>query len=191
MGEAAPGRLRTRGALASCPTWLPFAVAFVVFALDQISKWVIKTRLSTWDTVHVIPGFFNIVHAENRGVAFGFLAASSGAVRGIVLVGVAAAVLVYVTVLLWTGRTRENTLLTMALALVLGGAMGNLYDRLARGTVTDFIEVYAGDHYFPAFNVADSAISMGGALLVLDMLRSRGPKHGLEADDVSQAHLNR
>jgi signal peptidase II len=166
-------------------------VAFAVFLLDQLSKWVIKSRVSAFDTIHVIPGFFNIVHAENRGVAFGLLAASSGAVRGIVLVGVAAVVLIYVTVLLARGRTRENGMLTMALALVLGGAMGNLYDRLVRGTVTDFVEVYAGDHYFPAFNVADSAISIGGALLVLDMLRSRGAKHGLEADDVSQAHLNR
>jgi len=60
-----------------------------------------------------------------------------------------------------------------------------------RGTVTDFVEVYAGEHYFPAFNVADSAISIGGVLLVLDMLRSRSAKAGLEADDVSQAHLNR
>lgn len=169
----------------------PFLIALVVFVLDQVSKWAIKAQLTAWDTIHVIPGFFNIVHAENRGVAFGFLSAASGPVRGIVLVGVAAAVLVYVTVLLWRGRTRENVVLTVALALVLGGAMGNLYDRLVRGTVTDFVEVYAGDHYFPAFNVADSAISIGGALLVLDMLRSRGPKAGLGRDDVSQAHLNR
>src|SRR5579884_100426 len=112
----------------------PFVVALVVFILDQASKWAIKTQLTTWDTIHVIPGFFNIVHAENRGVAFGFLSGASGALRGIVLVGVAAAVLVYVTVLLWRGRTRENAMLTMALALVLGGAMGNLYDRLVRGT---------------------------------------------------------
>jgi len=170
---------------------VPFAIALIVFALDQLTKWLIKARLNTRDTVHVIPGFFNIVHAENRGVAFGFFSGASGAWRGVVLVGISAAVLIYVAAVLWRERTRENALLTLALALVMGGALGNLYDRIVHGTVTDFVEVYAGDHYFPAFNVADSAISIGGALLVLDMLRSRGSKPGLNTDDVSQAHLNR
>src|SRR5581483_624594 len=110
MGEAAPCGLRARRRLGACPTWVPFDVVFVVFGLDQLTKWVIKTRLSGWETLHVITGFFNIVHAENRGVAFGFLAAASGAVRGVVLVGVAAVVLVYVTVLLARGRTRENAM---------------------------------------------------------------------------------
>src|SRR5579884_1949913 len=147
----------------------PFAVALIVFALDQVTKAVIRAWLSPWDTVHIITGFFNIVHAENRGIAFGFLSASSGAWRGIFLIGASVLVLVYVSTILWRGRTRDNALLTVALALVLGGALGNLYDRLVRGAVTDFVEVYAGAHYFPAFNVADSAISVGGALLVLDM----------------------
>src|SRR5579884_1481410 len=171
--------------------WFPFIVAVFVFVLDQLTKWAIKMKLTPWDTVHVIPGFFNIVHAENRGVAFGFLSGATGPWRGLLLVGISGVVLVYVAIVLWRGRTRDNAMLTVALALVLGGALGNLYDRVVHGAVTDFIEVYAAQYYFPAFNVADSAISIGGALLVLDMLRSRGSKPGLDTDHVSQAHIHR
>src|SRR5581483_6676201 len=169
----------------------PFVIALIVFAFDQLTKAMINNWLAPWDTIHIIPGFFNIVHAENRGIAFGFLSASTGAWRGLLLVGASTAVLIYVSAILWRGRTRENAMLTFALALVLGGALGNLYDRLIRGTVTDFVEVYAGAHYFPAFNVADSAISVGGALLVMDMFRTRSRNTGLNTDDVSQAHLHR
>lgn len=171
--------------------FVPFVIALVVFALDQFTKWLIKATVPGWRTIHVIPGLFNLVHAENPGVAFGFLANSHAPWRGLLLVGTAAIVLVYVSWLLWSGRTRGNTMLTFALALILGGALGNLYDRAVHGTVTDFVEVYASEHYFPAFNVADSAISIGGALLVLDMLRGRNRQTGLDSRDVSQAHLNR
>lgn len=169
----------------------PFAIAVLVFVLDQLTKTMVKTRLQGWDTIHVIPGLFNIVHAENRGVAFGFLATSTAPWRGLLLVGTSAVVLIYVSYLLLRGRTRGNAMLTVALALILGGALGNLYDRAVHGTVTDFVEVYAGEHYFPAFNVADSAITIGGALLVLDMLRTRSRNTGLNPDDVSQAPLHR
>ena len=170
---------------------VPFSIAAIVFALDQFTKWLIKTNLPGWQTIHVIPGLFNIVHAENRGVAFGFLSNSNAPWRGLLLVGASSLVLIYVSWLLWRGRTHGNAMLTIALALILGGALGNLYDRAVHGMVTDFVEVYTGEHYFPAFNVADSAITIGGTLLVLDMLRPRNRNTGLNPDDVSQAHLHR
>ncbi len=170
---------------------IPFLIALAVFLLDQLSKWIIKTRLTGWDVIHVIPGFFNIVHAENRGVAVGLMATSSAAWRPLLLIGASAVVLVWVSVALWRGQTHGSAMLTVALALILGGAAGNLFDRVVYGTVTDFVEVYEGRHYFPAFNVADSAISIGGALLVLDMLRSRNRQSSITTRHVSQAHLNR
>jgi signal peptidase II len=155
---------------------IPFAIALGVFVLDRISKNMIKAHVTAWETLRVVPGFFNIVHAENPGVAFGFLAESSSAWRNVFLIGLSLTVLVFITAMLWRGRGPENWLLRAGLALVLGGALGNLFDRVVTGTVTDFVEVYAGQHFFPAFNVADSAISIGAGLLLLDMWRGRNKK---------------
>lgn len=153
---------------------LPFAVAACVFTLDRITKWIIQSHLSLWEQLTVIPRFFNIVHAENPGVAFGLFANSTGWWRNIVLIGISLVVLIYITHTLLARPGVHSAMLRIGLAFVLGGALGNLWDRLLHGTVTDFIEVYAGTWYFPAFNVADSAISIGAGLLLLDMWRSRG-----------------
>ena len=162
---------------------VPFAIALGIFILDRITKNLIKVHVSAWETFRVIPGFFNIVHAENPGVAFGLFADSSSAWRNVFLIGLSVTVLVFISALLWRGRGAESWVLRVGLALVLGGALGNLYDRIVHGTVTDFVEVYASQHYFPAFNVADSAISVGAALLLLDMWLSRSKKleHAAEA----------
>jgi signal peptidase II len=159
---------------------VPFAIAFGILVLDRISKLIIQTHVSALETLRVIPGFFNIVHAENPGVAFGFLAESESAWRTVFLIGLSASVLIFITTLLWKARGNESWFLRVGLALVLGGAAGNLYDRVLTGTVTDFVEVYAGQHFFPAFNVADSAISIGAALLLLDMWQGRSAKTKLE-----------
>lgn len=155
---------------------IPFAIAFSIFVFDRITKNIIKTHVTPWETLRVVPGFFNIVHAENPGVAFGLLADSTSAWRNVFLIGLSVTVLVFIMTLLWRGRGPENWLLRIGLALVLGGALGNLFDRVVNGTVTDFVEVYSGRHFFPAFNVADSAISIGAALLLLDMWRGRNKK---------------
>ena len=154
----------------------PFLIAAAAFLLDRITKIIIKAELSTFDTIRVIPGFFNIVHTENPGVAFGLFSDSAGPLRAIVLIGLSTTVLaVVMTILLKPLQPgeRRNWLMRIALALVLGGALGNLYDRIVHGTVSDFVEIYADTHYFPAFNVADSCITIGAALLIIDMLRSR------------------
>jgi signal peptidase II len=151
----------------------PFAIAAAILLLDQITKGVIKAHVSTWQTLIVIPGFFNIVHAENPGMAFSLLADATGLWRNVLLIGLSLAVAGFIALLLLRGGVAQHWLVRAGLALVLGGALGNLYDRAVHGTVTDFVEVYAGTHYFPAFNVADSAISVGAAFLILDMWRTR------------------
>lgn len=161
---------------------LPFVVAAAVFALDRVTKWVIRTHFSQWDTLTVIPGFFNIVHTENPGIAFGLLASAPGFWRDLFLIAFSLAVLGFIiAVLLRPDRmTGHSWLLKAGLALILGGAFGNLYDRIVNKTVTDFIEVHAqasgSAYYFPAFNVADSAITVGACLLLLDMWRTRERK---------------
>ena len=158
---------------------IPFLIAACVLGLDRLTKWLIKTHVTAWDTLTVIPKFFNIVHAENPGVAFGLLADASSAWRDTILIVLATAVLLFIsTILLRPAQAgvARNWMVRIGLALVLGGALGNLCDRVVNGTVTDFVEVYVGTHYFPAFNVADSSITVGAGLLLLDMWRSRERK---------------
>ena len=157
----------------------PFLLAAGVFILDRITKGIIKSNISTWDRpLEVIRGYFNIVHTENPGIAFGLLADASGAWRSVLLIGFAVAVLATISTALIRGDRAgvQSPLLRTGLALVLGGALGNVFDRVVSGTVTDFIEIHAGQHYFPAFNVADSAISIGAGLLIIDMWMARERK---------------
>jgi signal peptidase II len=152
---------------------VPFLIAALVVLLDRISKGIVKTHISAYDTVTVIPGLFNIVHTENPGIAFGMLSNASGPWRDILLIGFSAAVLIAIAAMLLRPGSHRDSVSRVALAFILGGAFGNLYDRIVNGTVTDFVEVHAGQHYFPAFNVADSAITIGACLLLLDMWRAK------------------
>jgi len=163
---------------------VPFLIAAVVVVLDRSTKGIIKTHISAYDSITVVPGLFNIVHTENPGIAFGMLANASGPWRDVLLIGFSAVVLVAISVMLLRPASRRDTVLRTALAFILGGAFGNLYDRIVNGTVTDFIEVHAGQHYFPAFNVADSAITVGACLLVLDMwwAKERKVNHASEVN---------
>lgn len=158
------------------PRLVPFAIAFGVFAADRFTKSLIERYMMPWDAHVVIPGFFEIIHAENRGAAFSILADSSEAVRTALLVGLAVVVLALITRFLWTSTSRlsqEHWSLRLGLALVLGGALGNVYDRVVRGAVTDFLDVYVADFHWPTFNVADSAITVGAALMLLSMWLGR------------------
>ena len=157
---------------------VPFFIAAAVVLLDRLTKEVIKSHFSAWDSVAVIPGFFNVVHTENPGIAFGLLADASNPWRDVLLIGFSLAVLFVISAVLVRPDPAGNhsPLLRVGLALVLGGAFGNLYDRLVHKTVTDFVEVHWGPYYFPAFNVADTAITAGACLLLLDMWRTRDKK---------------
>jgi signal peptidase II len=154
---------------------LLYGIAAAVFVLDRITKILIKHNFSVWDTVAIIPGFFNIVHTENTGAAFSLFAGARSGLRTFLLVAVSTAALAIISVLLWRmhGRMGESRATQFGLALILGGALGNVYDRVIHGAVTDFLELYYRGFSWPAFNVADSAITVGACLVVLDMLRAR------------------
>jgi signal peptidase II len=165
----------------------PFLISAAVFAADRVTKQIIRERVSFWDNFTVIPGFFSIVHTENRGAAFGLFADSSGEWRTFFLIALALGVMLFITALLvqpWRGGLQPTPMLRTGLALVLGGATGNVYDRVVRGAVTDFLEFYIGAYQFPTFNIADTAITIGAGLLLLDMWLTR---HGHEERHVSQA----
>jgi signal peptidase II len=145
--------------------WLALSAAVV--AADLATKEWVSTTFGYGETVEVLP-FFNLVLVHNSGAAFSFLAGAGGWQRwffSVVAVAISA-VLVWMLRKPGTGR-----LLSAALALVLGGALGNLYDRMTLGYVVDFVQLHAGGYYFPAFNVADSAITAGVALLLWDSVR--------------------
>lgn len=150
-------------------------IIFLVVILDRISKLYIRGSYALWDVTVVIPRIFNIVHAENPGAAFSMLASASPILRAVLLVGVSILVMAIVGVMLWRLPKNTGALMPTSLALVFGGALGNLWDRVFRGSVTDFLQVFIGSYEFPAFNVADSAITIGAALLVIDLLRNRKP----------------
>ena len=152
----------------------PVVVSFTVIVADRLSKLFIQHSMSTLDSASVFPGWIRIIHTENPGAAFGMLAEGNVFLRTAVLVGVSTAVLLFVAKTLWGPNTAYSApLARFALALILGGAIGNLYDRVVHGTVTDFIEVYHASWSFPAFNIADSAITVGAVLLIIELLRPR------------------
>jgi signal peptidase II len=139
----------------------------VVVAADQWSKQLVQGALQLAEARNLLP-VLNIVRAHNRGAAFSMFAAATGWQRWVFS---AVAVGVSVALIAWLRRLeRGATLLAAALALILGGAVGNVIDRLRLGYVVDFIQVHWQQHYFPAFNIADAAITVGAALLLLDAL---------------------
>ena len=159
-----------------------FALAGSIALLDQWTKVAVRQHLSLTDSIVIIPGFFNLVHAENAGAAFSMLANSSAAVRSIILIGIAALVtLLLVAALFGRFGIVESHMSRWAVSLVLGGAVGDLIDRVRVGTVTDFLEFYLGSYYWPSFNVADSAIFCGAVLMFVDQWFARPSKHAAEA----------
>ena len=149
-----------------------YAVAAAVLALDRLSKWMVESTVSALDTVRVIPGLFNIVHSENRGMAFGIMNDSTYEWRTTLLVALSAAAVVFVAAMLWNAsRLDRNSF--WGLTLILGGAAGNVFDRAVWGRVTDFLDCYIRDYHWHTFNLADSAIVVGSGLLLIDLLRPK------------------
>jgi signal peptidase II len=148
-----------------------FLTAITVFGLDRWSKWGVETRLGAYDTKTVIPGFFNIVHSQNPGVAFGIFQDNPSHSRTLLLVAMSFSALLVLAWMLWKIE-RQDGLTATGLALIFGGAMGNVYDRATTGMVTDFLDFYVGGYHWYTFNFADSAICTGAGLLILSMLLS-------------------
>ena len=161
-------------ASAAWTRWLLVSAAIV--AADLATKaWIARAFLP--GEVHTVTPFFNLVLVYNTGAAFSFLAGAGGWQRWFFM-GVSIAVSIVIVAMLRRNAPQQK-LLSSALALVLGGAVGNLYDRLTLGHVVDFVQLHAAGYYWPAFNVADSAISVGVALLVWDSLANRGQESGI------------
>ena len=146
----------------SIPTkyYLLLAVATLVVIIDQVSKYIIVAHIGLYESITVIPGFFNIVHVQNPGAAFGLFAQQAPMIRNIVLIG-ASVIAMGVIFYLFYQTPATYPLLSAGFALILGGAAGNMIDRLRWGKVVDFLDLYIGSFHWPAFNVADSAISVG------------------------------
>src|ERR671923_1275767 len=151
-----------------------FLTAILVVFFDRLSKLAIERNLSLHDSISVIPGFFRLTHVENRGAAFGLFADSPSEWKIAVLVLFSLVALVIVSALLWK-NSHAMTTTGVGLALILGGALGNLWDRLVSGHVVDFLLFYVGQYQWPAFNVADSAIVVGAGLLVFEILFTKSP----------------
>jgi signal peptidase II len=151
-----------------------FLIAFLVVALDRVTKWTIAHRLSLHDSIPVIPGFFRIIHTENPGAAFGIFADSPSEWKVGLLIGFSVIALVIVSAMLWkSSHTLTST--GVGLSLILGGAIGNLWDRLVSRHVVDFLLFYVGHYQWPAFNIADSAIVVGAGLLVFEIVFAKSP----------------
>ena len=149
-------------------------IALLVIAADQATKWAIIEWLPLYDKVP-LNSFINLTHHQNTGAAFSFLAGAGGWQRWFFVV-LATAVSTIIAVWLYRIRKAGPLVLMAGLSLVLGGAIGNLIDRARLGYVTDFIQVWFGEWAFPSFNVADAAISVGAAFLIIDALFLSGRK---------------
>jgi signal peptidase II len=158
-------------ALAGLPAWrlAYLSLAAAVFLADRLTKILIESWLPLYGIHPVVPGLFQIVHVTNEGIAFGLFADSQSAFKGALLIAVSAVALAAVVYMLWTAQAGAGWQLA-GLALILGGAAGNLLDRIREGRVVDFLDVYVGEYHWPAFNVADSAIVIGGALLLVSIV---------------------
>jgi signal peptidase II len=149
---------------------LELSIAAAVVVIDQIVKAVVRSRFELHDSLEVIPSFFNLTRVHNFGAAFGLMNAADFPFKTVVLSVVAALAL---AALAWYGATlpAEQRLARFGLALIVGGAAGNLIDRIGSGYVIDFFDFYWRDWHFWAFNVADAAITVGVSLMILDLLQ--------------------
>ena len=151
---------------------LHFLIALAVVFLDRWTKHLVATRIILYRQIQIIPGFFRLTHTENTGAAFSLFADSPSHWKTVMLIAFSIAAMVVVSILLWK-QTRALTITGIALSLILGGAVGNLWDRLARGRVIDFLLFYIKRYQWPVFNLADSAIVVGASLLVLEIVFDR------------------
>jgi signal peptidase II len=144
-------------------------IVFVVVLLDRWSKHLVAQRISLYSHIQIVPGLFRLTHTENTGAAFSLFADSPAPWKTGMLIAFSGLALVVVSVLLWKNH-HAHVATGVGLSLIMGGALGNLWDRLARGRVVDFLLFYVKRYQWPVFNLADSAIVVGAGLLVLEIL---------------------
>jgi signal peptidase II len=153
-----------------------FLLALVVILLDHWTKRLAASRIALYDHVQIIPGFFRLTHTENSGAAFSLFADHPTHWKTGMLIAFSVVAMAIVFVLLWK-QTRALTVSGIALSLILGGAAGNLWDRLVSGHVVDFLLFYVKQYQWPVFNLADSSIVVGAGLLILEILFAKS-HHG-------------
>jgi len=154
----------------------PFAlIVGLVVILDQITKSLILDKLPLHHAISVIPGFFNLTHIRNPGGAFGFMADGSQGLRNLLFIGVST-VAMGLIIYFYRNTPKSLPYLASALAMIFGGAVGNLIDRLRYGEVVDFLDVYVGTYHWPAFNVADSAITVGMTVFIAHIVLNKMPE---------------
>jgi len=146
-----------------------FLLALFVVLLDRWTKHLVALRISMYDHIQIIPGFIRITHTENTGAAFSLFADSPSHWKTAMLISFSVVAMIVVSILLWK-QSRPLTMTGIALSLILGGAVGNLWDRVASGRVVDFLDVYYKSYHWPVFNLADSAIVVGASLLVMEII---------------------
>jgi len=143
-------------------------IAGLIVLCDRMTKWLVAQKIALSDSVDVIPGVFRLTHVQNQGAAFGLFAESPSEWKVAMLIMFSIAALAVVSALLWKNGNALNAT-AIALSLVFGGALGNLWDRVVSGKVIDFLDFYFGSHHWPAFNIADSAIVVGALLLLSEI----------------------
>src|SRR5436853_645892 len=143
-------------------------IAVIVVLLDRLTKSLVAQKITLHDSIDVVPGVFRLTHVQNQGAAFGLFAESPSEWKVAMLIMFSLAALAVVSALLWKNGNALNAT-AIALSLVFGGALGNLWDRVMNGRVADFLDFYVGSHHWPAFNIADSAIVVGALLLLSEI----------------------
>ena len=163
--------------------WIGVGLAVLALIVDQVTKWWVINEMMNPPRVIPVTPFFNLVMGWNRGISFGLMNRES-AFNAWVLPLVAVVIVVILSVWLWRN---ERTIVAIAIGLVIGGALGNVVDRLRYGAVADFLDFHAAGIHWPAFNVADTSITVGAAMLVLESLfaRRESPKNGSGTSDMT------
>lgn len=151
-----------------------YALAVLLVVLDQLTKYWVSANFD-YGAARAVTGFFNLVLTHNKGAAFSFLASAGGWQRGF-FICIALVAIVVISVLL--ARHAGDKLFCVSLALILGGAIGNVLDRIALGYVVDFLDFHVAGWHWPAFNLADSAITVGAVLLIVDSFRPHARRAG-------------
>jgi|ERR1700693_3494719 signal peptidase II len=152
------------------------SIAFVVVILDRWTKHLVAQRIPLYRHIQIIPGFFSLTHTENTGAAFSLFANSTGPWKTGLLIAFSVIALVVVSILLWKNH-HAHMVSGIGLSLIMGGALGNLWDRVLRGRVVDFLLLYVKRYQWPVFNLADSAIVVGAGLLVIEILFAKSSAH--------------
>lgn len=150
-------------------------IAGAIIMIDQATKAVILKQLPLYHSIAVVPGFFNLTHIHNPGGAFGFMSQQSSQVRNLLFLFISSLAICFIFYF-YKNTPKTHPLLAAGFALILGGAFGNLIDRVRFGKVVDFLDFYIGNYHWPAFNVADSAITVGVGIFLIHLLFKKMPE---------------